>query len=894
MSIIRVKRSGTSGSPASLAQGEMGYSFLAGTQSNGGDRLYIGTGTETLGAAANIEVIGGKYFTSKLSHVPGTLTNNAAVIVDGSGRVDTFSANTLYTLAVSANGSVGTAGQLLTSNGTTTYWSTVTGVTNIGQTSNSSAIALTSSTGTGTTLAAANSTTAGLLSADTQTIAGSKTFNSTITGSVSGNAGTATIFQTARNINSVSFNGSADITITAVNPNALTIGTGLSGTSYIGSAAVTIAIDSTVATLTGTQTFTNKTFTDSTTFFQDDLDNTKKLQFQLSSITTATTRTLTVQDDSGTLALTSNKLSVFAATTSSELAGVISDETGSGSLVFATSPTLTTPVLGIATATSINKVVFTAPASNATLTIADGKTATFSNTLTFTGTDASSVAFGAGGTVAYTGATLAQFAATSSSQLAGVISDETGSGSLVFATSPTLTTPTLGIASATSINKVAFTAPATSATLTIADGKTATINNTLTFTGTDASSVAFGTGGTVAYTSNKLSTFAATTSAELAGVISDETGSGVLVFATAPTFTTSIDSGATFTAFGSATALTAGYTGTLTSTTNLSTGVTVSANTKTINIGTGGASGSITNINFGSSTSGSTGTATFNNDVVISGNLTVNGTTTTVNSTTVTVDDINLELGSVASPTDATAAGGGITLKGATDKTISWSAANGWSSSEDFNIATGKVFKIAGTSVLSGTTLGSGVTGSSLTSVGTIGTGVWQGTLIGGTYGGTGVNNGAKTITIGGNVSTANSFTTSGNFALTLTQTAATSVTLPTSGTLVGSADTGTVTSTMIANNTIIDADINSAAAIAISKLAASTISGVSLGNNLNTLTFGTGLTAGGASYNGSAAITITAVTANNTVLGVASFDSTNFTVTTGAVSINTIDGGTY
>lgn len=75
----------------------------------------------------------------------------------------------------------------------------------------------------------------------------------------------------------------------------------------------------------------------------------------------------------------------------------------------------------------------------------------------------------------------------------------TGSGGIALATSPTFTTPTLGVASATSVNKVAITAPATSATLTIADGKTATISNTLTFTGTDASSVAFGTGGTVEY-----------------------------------------------------------------------------------------------------------------------------------------------------------------------------------------------------------------------------------------------------------------------------------------------------------------------------------------------------------------------------------------------------------
>lgn len=122
----------------------------------------------------------------------------------------------------------------------------------------------------------------------------------------------------------------------------------------------------------------------------------------------------------------------------------------------------------------------------------------------------------------------------------------TGSGGLVRATSPTLVTPTLGVASATTINKVTLTAPATGSTLTIADGKVATFSNTLTFTGTDASSVAFGAGGTVAYTANKLSAFAATTSAELAGVISDETGSGSLVFATSPTLAGNIDaSGAT-------------------------------------------------------------------------------------------------------------------------------------------------------------------------------------------------------------------------------------------------------------------------------------------------------------------------------------------------------------
>ena len=142
----------------------------------------------------------------------------------------------------------------------------------------------------------------------------------------------------------------------------------------------------------------------------------------------------------------------------------------------------------------------------------------------------------------------------------------------------------------------------------------------------------------------------------------------------------------------------------------------------------------------------------------ITGNLTVNGTTTTVNSTTITVDDKNLELGSVAAPDNTTADGGGITLKGSTDKTFNWVNATGsWTSSEDLNLLTGKVYKINGTSVLSGTTLGSGVTGSSLTSLGTVTTGTWNATTIALNKGGTGATDaaGARTnlgLVIGTNV----------------------------------------------------------------------------------------------------------------------------------------------
>jgi hypothetical protein len=131
---------------------------------------------------------------------------------------------------------------------------------------------------------------------------------------------------------------------------------------------------------------------------------------------------------------------------------------------------------------------------------------------------------------------------------------------------------------------------------------------------------------------------------------------------------------------------------------------------------------------------------TFGSNVTVTGDLTVNGTTTTINSTTVTIDDKNFVLGDVASPTDAGADGGGITLKGTTDKSLNWvDATDAWTSSEHLNLLTGKAFYINGTSVLSGNTLGSGVTASSLTSVGSITTGTWSATAIAATRGGTGL-----------------------------------------------------------------------------------------------------------------------------------------------------------
>jgi hypothetical protein len=259
-------------------------------------------------------------------------------------------------------------------------------------------------------------------------------------------------------------------------------------------------------------------------------------------------RVYVLPDAAGTVALTANNLSAFASTTSAQLAGVLSDETGSGKAVFGTDPTFSAgiTVTNNVGAGTFNNVIITTPASTAILTLGAGKTFSVNNTLTLSGTDASTLNIGAGGTLgsnaftstayaplaspALTGTPTAPTAAvdTNTTQLATtamVLGQAASATPLIDGTaavgtstryargdhvhptdttraplvSPSFTTPSLGVAAATSINKMAITTPATSSTLAVADGKTATISNTLTFTGTDGSSVAFGSGGTVLY-----------------------------------------------------------------------------------------------------------------------------------------------------------------------------------------------------------------------------------------------------------------------------------------------------------------------------------------------------------------------------------------------------------
>ena len=117
----------------------------------------------------------------------------------------------------------------------------------------------------------------------------------------------------------------------------------------------------------------------------------------------------------------------------------------------------------------------------------------------------------------------------------------------------------------------------------------------------------------------------------------------------------------------------------------------------------------------GTFTFGLPDSVTITDSLTVGGNLTVNGTVSTINSTTVTVDDKNLELGSTASPTDTTADGGGITLKGDSDKTITWLNATGsWTFNQPVNITSGGL-KIGGTEIVSSSRILSNVTLSGIT-----------------------------------------------------------------------------------------------------------------------------------------------------------------------------------
>lgn len=359
------------------------------------------------------------------------------------------------------------------------------------------------------------------------------------------------------------------------------------------------------------------------------------------------------------------------------------------------------------------------------------------------------------GTMAVTSNNLTQFASTTSAQLATIISDETGTGVLVYNNTPSLITPSIaggganfaGSTSGTSNLKASAIAGATTITLPATTGTLALTSDIAA--GTLSIEANTGLSGAGSFGANQVGNSSVTISNTdrgsaqnifknivvgantIAAATNSDTftiaGSGtVSVSANATTKVITIAGGAadtlaTITARGANTAVALEFTN-----------ATASTTTETGAVKITGGVGIQGGIQVG-------GASKFYSDLVVTGNLTIDGTTTTLNTADLVVEDKNIILGNVGTPSDTTADGGGITLRGLTNKTIIWDDANdNWTSSEHLNIPTGKSYKINNVALLNATSLGSTITASSLTSVGTITTGTWNGTAITANTGGTG------------------------------------------------------------------------------------------------------------------------------------------------------------
>ena len=291
----------------------------------------------------------------------------------------------------------------------------------------------------------------------------------TVNGTFVTTGDTATVTNTMLVNSSTTINGTAIAlgasgTVTAANPNALTISTGLTGSSYTGATAVTIAIDtSVVATLTGTQTLTNKTLTSP---IISTISNTGTLTLPTSTDTLvgrATTDTLTNKSISGSTntltnignaALTNSTVTIGS--TSVALGATVTTFTG----VTLTSPTFTAPALGTPssgnlvnttgyTTANLSGTISNAQLANSTISgvslgsnlanLTAGTNITFSSGTTYNGSTA--ITINGSAAQVYPGAGIAN----STGSAWGTSYSTTGSGTVVaLATSPTFVTPILG------------------------------------------------------------------------------------------------------------------------------------------------------------------------------------------------------------------------------------------------------------------------------------------------------------------------------------------------------------------------------------------------------------------------------------------------------------------
>ena len=543
------------------------------------------------------------------------------------------------------------------------------------------------------------------------------------------------------------------------------------------------------------------------TAYINDLTVNDTLTFSTATISSSITPTANVTYDVGTSALNWNALYVKDAHIANSIDAPTANVSTltSGSIVVGSGSTDSIAINSSIYGTLGRRITIKTPdttlSANVALTLANGNTVLQP------------------GTMAVTGTGLGQFASTTSAQLAAVISDETGSGALVFGNAPTITnaslvTPTIGGAGATysgstsgsTVLRAAAAAGTTTITMPAVSGTMALTSDVKDATITISPGTGMTGGGT--FTTNQ------STASEIT-VTNADPGSAQNIFKNI-----AVTGQPTVVADNNNDTVTLTGAGILSITANTSTDTITFTATEVDTLssvtGRGATTGSIltlTNTTDSTATNngaliisggvGVTKSLNVGGNVTISGNLVVSGTTTTINTSELTVEDLNIVIGNVSTPTDTTANGGGITLRGTTDKTLTWDNTNdNWTSSENWNLATGKTFKINNTTVLSSTSLGTSITSSSLTSVGTLTSGVWNAGVIAGQYGGTGVNNSGKTITLGGNL------TTVGAFGLTLRASATTDVTLPTTGTLATLSG-----SESLSNKTLVSPNISGAGA---------------------------------------------------------------------------------
>lgn len=282
--IIQIKRSAGATAPSTLKLGELAYTYATGTQSNLGDRLFVGEGgVDSNGDANNISVIGGQYFTDKLDHVPGTLTALSSLIVDTNKAIDeilignsttvggtlkfnegtnngssyaaikapnTLASNVIFTLP----NAHGTANQVIQTNGSGGVLSFVTVATGTSTTTFTNKTFDANATGNSITNLEVADFASGVIDTDISTVSGS---DDTIP-----SAKAVKTYIDAQ-VLAVDVDIAGDTGTTAItDAETFTLAGGTGIASAATSNTVTFNIDGTVATLTGTQTLSGKTLTE--------------------------------------------------------------------------------------------------------------------------------------------------------------------------------------------------------------------------------------------------------------------------------------------------------------------------------------------------------------------------------------------------------------------------------------------------------------------------------------------------------------------------------------------------------------------------------------------------------------------------------------------------------